>query len=110
MIDRMFETAMKLKVPVVFFTEGGGGRAGRHRNTPNFRNSSGTGGPGAAGQISGGGGLGVPSWHKLSQLSALVPLVGVVSGRCFAGNAPSSAASMSSSPRPTPASAWAARR
>ncbi len=88
MIDRMFETAEKLRVPVVFFAEGGGGRAGGGtRNTPNFRNSSGTGGGGGPGPISGGGGLGVPSWNKLSRLSALVPLVGVVSGRCFAGNA-----------------------
>ncbi|HXH23109.1 MAG TPA: carboxyl transferase domain-containing protein [Dehalococcoidia bacterium] len=83
MIDRMFETAAKLKTPVILFAEGGGGRAGGgSRGGP-------TGGrpENAPGQISGGGGLGVPSWKKLSDLSALVPLVGIVSGRCFAGNA-----------------------
>jgi acetyl/propionyl-CoA carboxylase alpha subunit len=37
--------------------------------------------------ITGGGGLNTPSWTKLARLSALVPLVGIVSGRCFAGNA-----------------------
>jgi acetyl-CoA carboxylase carboxyltransferase component len=80
MKDRMFETAEKLRVPVVLFAEGGGGRAGGGtRNTANFR--------GPAGGISGGGGLHVPSWNKLGRLSALVPIVGVVSGRCFAGNA-----------------------
>lgn len=82
MIDRMFETADKLRVPLVFFTEGGGGRAGG-----GSRAGAGGGRGGPPGQISGGGGLGVPSWNKLSRLSALVPLVGIVSGRCFAGNA-----------------------
>src|SRR5581483_3551470 len=80
MIDRMFETAEKLRVPVVLFAEGGGGRAGGgSRNTANFRNPS--------GGIGGGGGLHTPSWNKLGRLSGLVPLVGIVSGRCFAGNA-----------------------
>jgi acetyl/propionyl-CoA carboxylase alpha subunit/acetyl-CoA carboxylase carboxyltransferase component len=80
MIDRMFETAEKLRLPVVLFAEGGGGRAGGgSRNTANFRNP--------AGGISGGGGLHTPSWNKLGRLSGLVPLVGIVSGRCFAGNA-----------------------
>jgi acetyl-CoA carboxylase carboxyltransferase component len=83
MIDRMFETAAKLKTPVVFFTEGGGGRAGGgSRGGP-----SGGRPQNAPGVISGGGGLGTPSWKKLGDLSALVPLVGIVSGRCFAGNA-----------------------
>ena len=83
MIDRMFETAEKLRVPVVFFTEGGGGRAGG-----GTRGGASGGRPEQGpGQISGGGGLGVPSWKKFSNLSALVPLVGIVSGRCFAGNA-----------------------
>ncbi len=80
MKDRMFETADKLRVPVVLFAEGGGGRAGGGtRGGANFRN--------AGGGISGGGGLHVPTWNKQARLSGLVPLVGVVSGRCFAGNA-----------------------
>jgi acetyl/propionyl-CoA carboxylase alpha subunit/acetyl-CoA carboxylase carboxyltransferase component len=83
MIDRMFETAAKLKTPVVFFTEGGGGRAGGgSRGGPTAGRPQ-----NAPGAISGGGGLGTPSWKKLGDLSALVPLVGIVSGRCFAGNA-----------------------
>ncbi len=83
MIDRMYETADKLRIPVVFFAEGGGGRAGG-----GSRQGVGTArGGGPPGQITGGGGLGTPSWAKLSRLSALVPLVGIVSGRCFAGNA-----------------------
>jgi acetyl/propionyl-CoA carboxylase alpha subunit len=80
MKDRMFETAEKLHVPVVLFAEGGGGRAGGGtRNSANFRNPQ--------GGISGGGGLHVPTWNKQARLSGLVPLIGVVSGRCFAGNA-----------------------
>jgi acetyl/propionyl-CoA carboxylase alpha subunit/acetyl-CoA carboxylase carboxyltransferase component len=78
--DRMFEVAEKLRLPVVFFTEGGGGRAGGGRR--------GMGGiRGWDGGIQGGGGLSVPSFHKIARLSGLVPLVGIVSGRCFAGNA-----------------------
>jgi acetyl-CoA carboxylase carboxyltransferase component len=78
--DRMFEVAEKLRLPVVFFTEGGGGRAGGGRR--------GVGGiRGWDGGIQGGGGLSVPSFHKIARLSGLVPLVGIVSGRCFAGNA-----------------------
>ncbi len=78
--DRMFEVAEKLRLPVVFFSEGGGGRAGGGRR--------GVGGiRGWDGGIQGGGGLSVPSFHKIARLSGLVPLVGIVSGRCFAGNA-----------------------
>ncbi len=81
MIDRMFEVTEKLRVPLVLFAEGGGGRAGG-----GTRGRGGIRGEQTA-QITGGGGLGVPSWNKLSRLSGLVPLVGIVSGRCFAGNA-----------------------
>lgn len=66
--DRMFELAARRRLPVVLFAEGGGGRPGD------------TDMPGVAG-------LGVPAFHLFAQLSGLVPLVGVVSGRCFAGNA-----------------------
>ncbi|THD77143.1 MAG: carbamoyl-phosphate synthase large subunit [Phenylobacterium sp.] len=63
-LDRMSELALKWKLPVVFFTEGGGGRPGDTE----------------------GGGFtrGFEFWGKLS---GAVPLVGVNSGRCFAGNA-----------------------
>jgi acetyl-CoA carboxylase carboxyltransferase component/biotin carboxyl carrier protein len=66
--DRMFELAEKERLPVVFFTEGGGGRPGD------------TDGLGIAG-------LDCMAFNLFGRLSALVPLVAVNSGRCFAGNA-----------------------
>ncbi len=66
--DRMFEIALKSRLPVVFFTEGGGGRPGD------------TDGVGVAG-------LDCMAFNYWGKLSGLVPLVGVNSGRCFAGNA-----------------------
>ncbi|MGH7916428.1 MAG: carboxyl transferase domain-containing protein, partial [Candidatus Binataceae bacterium] len=66
--DRMFELAERLCLPLVFFTEGGGGRPGD------------TDGLGASG-------LDVPAFNLFGRLSGLVPLVGITSGRCFAGNA-----------------------
>ncbi len=66
--DRLFELAERLRLPVVFFTEGGGGRPG---------DTDGTG-------VSG---LDTLAFHLFAKLSGLVPLVGIASGRCFAGNA-----------------------
>lgn len=66
--DRMFEIAERMRLPVVFFTEGGGGRPGD------------TDGVGVAG-------LDCMAFQYWGQLSGLVPLVGINSGRCFAGNA-----------------------
>jgi acetyl-CoA carboxylase carboxyltransferase component len=66
--DRMFEIAQKSRLPVVFFTEGGGGRPGD------------TDGLGVAG-------LDCLAFSYWGRLSGLVPLVGINSGRCFAGNA-----------------------
>ena len=66
--DRMFEIAEKSRLPVVFFTEGGGGRPGD------------TDGLGVAG-------LDCMAFNYWGKLSGLVPLVGINSGRCFAGNA-----------------------
>ena len=80
MMDRMFQTADKLRSPLVLFTEGGGGRAGG--GSRNARP-----GQGGSPQISGGGGLNTPSWNLLSRLSGRVPVVGVNAGFCFAGNA-----------------------
>ena len=47
------------------------------------------GGGGRPGDVDaqGGSGLAVPTWAILGQLSGLVPMVGLVSGYCFAGNA-----------------------
>ncbi|MBP9231476.1 MAG: carbamoyl-phosphate synthase large subunit [Phenylobacterium sp.] len=63
-LDRMSEIALRWRVPTVFFTEGGGGRPGDTE----------------------GGGFtrGFEFWGRLS---GAVPLVGINSGRCFAGNA-----------------------
>jgi acetyl-CoA carboxylase carboxyltransferase component len=66
--DRIFEVAKRNMTPVVLFAEGGGGRPGD------------TDAPGVAG-------LDVMSFASFAQLSALVPLVGIASGYCFAGNA-----------------------
>jgi acetyl-CoA carboxylase carboxyltransferase component len=66
--DRLFELAERFQLPVVLFAEGGGGRPGDT----------------ASPQVSG---LEVMAFALFGGLSGLVPLVGVVSGRCFAGNA-----------------------
>ncbi len=66
--DRLFELAAELRAPLVFFTEGGGGRPG---DTDGL----------------GGSGLDVLAFRLFGELSGLVPLVGINSGRCFAGNA-----------------------
>ena len=66
--DRLFELAEKQRLPIVLFAEGGGGRPGD------------TEGLGVTG-------LDVPTFAQFAKLSGLAPLVGVASGRCFAGNA-----------------------
>jgi acetyl-CoA carboxylase carboxyltransferase component len=66
--DRLFELAETMRLPVVFFTEGGGGRPGD------------TDGSGVSG-------LDCWAFNYFGQLSGLVPLVGINAGFCFAGNA-----------------------
>ncbi len=66
--DRLFELAGRLRLPVVFFTEGGGGRPGD------------TDGLAVAG-------LDCMAFGLWAELSGLVPLIGINSGYCFAGNA-----------------------
>jgi acetyl-CoA carboxylase carboxyltransferase component len=66
--DRVFDLAARRKLPVVLFAEGGGGRPG---DTD-------------LGNVAG---LDVPTFRTLGALSGQVPLVSIVSGRCFAGNA-----------------------
>jgi acetyl-CoA carboxylase carboxyltransferase component len=66
--DRLFEIAERQRLPVVFFTEGGGGRPGD------------VDAPGVAS-------LDCMAFALFASLSGLVPLVGITSGRCFAGNA-----------------------
>ena len=65
--DRMFELAHRFKLPLVFFTEGGGGRPGDDETGPRVAFDTHT-------------------FTQFSQLSGWVPLVGVTNGRCFAGN------------------------
>ena len=66
--DRLFELAEKWKLPVVLFTEGGGGRPG---DTDGM----------------GGSGLDCLAFYLFARLSGSVPIVAINSGYCFAGNA-----------------------
>jgi len=66
--DRLLELAERHRLPLVLFAEGGGGRPGDTDSSELFH-------------------LIVPSFHTFARLSGLVPRVGIVSGRCFAGNA-----------------------
>ena len=66
--DRLFEVAERRRLPVVLFAEGGGGRPG----DVDF--------PIVAG-------LDCRAFNLFARLSGLVPLVGIASGYCFAGNA-----------------------
>ncbi|GAA4490573.1 hypothetical protein GCM10023191_022950 [Actinoallomurus oryzae] len=66
--DRMLELAERRRLPVVLFAEGGGGRPG---DTDTASVS----------------GLDTMAFHLFARLSGQVPLIGIASGRCFAGNA-----------------------
>ena len=66
--DRLLDVAAKRNLPVVFFTEGGGGRPGDV-------------------DVQTIAGLHIGSFASLARLSGQVPLVGIVGGYCFAGNA-----------------------
>lgn len=66
--DRMLEIALQNKLPVVLFAEGGGGRPGDVD----------------AAVLAG---LHVGTFSSFARLNGSVPVVGVVAGRCFAGNA-----------------------
>ena len=66
--DRLFTLAAQQRLPLVLFAEGGGGRPG---DTDGVQFA----------------GLDGPAFALYGRLSGLVPLVAIVSGRCFAGNA-----------------------
>jgi acetyl-CoA carboxylase carboxyltransferase component len=66
--DRLFELVERLRLPVVLFAEGGGGRPGDTDMAVVT-------------------GLDTEAFALFGALSGKVPLVGIVSGRCFAGNA-----------------------
>lgn len=67
-IDRMLGLAEQWRMPLVFYAEGGGGRPG---DTDRLGMTC----------------LDGPSFVQFAKLSGLVPVIGVVSGYCFAGNA-----------------------
>jgi acetyl-CoA carboxylase carboxyltransferase component len=66
--DRLFDVAERRRLPVVLFAEGGGGRPG-DVDMPIVA------------------GLDCRAFQLFARLSGLVPLVGIASGYCFAGNA-----------------------
>jgi len=66
--DRLFELAERRRLPVVLLAEGGGGRPG-DVDMPIVA------------------GLDCRAFNLFARLSGLVPLVGIASGNCFAGNA-----------------------
>ena len=66
--DRLLGLVEDWQIPLVLFAEGGGGRPGDVDSSTVA-------------------GLDVPSFLSLAKLSGQVPLIGIVSGRCFAGNA-----------------------
>jgi acetyl-CoA carboxylase carboxyltransferase component len=66
--DRMLELALRQRLPVVLFAEGGGGRPG-DVDMPIVA------------------GLHLTTFASFARLSGQVPVVGIVAGRCFAGNA-----------------------
>jgi acetyl-CoA carboxylase carboxyltransferase component len=66
--DRLLELAERLSLPVLLWAEGGGGR------------------PGDVDWL-GVAGLDCTSFARFARLSGQVPRIGIVGGRCFAGNA-----------------------
>ena len=66
--DRLFELVERLRLPVILFTEGGGGRPG----DTDYAVIT---------------GLDTQAFALFGKLSGRVPLVGIASGWCFAGNA-----------------------
>jgi len=66
--DRLFELIEKMRLPTVFFAEGGGGRPG---DTDHAVVSA----------------LDTRAFALWASLSGVVPRIAVVAGRCFAGNA-----------------------
>jgi acetyl-CoA carboxylase carboxyltransferase component len=69
-MDRMLKLAHEQRLPLVFFAEGGGGRPGDVDATGVMV-----------------AGLDLSTFGAFARLSGRVPVVGVVSGPCFAGNA-----------------------
>ena len=66
--DRVLKVAHELRLPLVLFSEGGGGRPGDT-------------------EFVGPAGLDIMTFWHLARLSGLAPIVGITSRYCFAGNA-----------------------
>src|SRR3546814_13298066 len=64
--DRMFELAREWRLPLVLFAEGGGGRPGPT-------------------DVMFGANLQTEAFTRFGKPSGLLPLVGILSGRCFGG-------------------------
>ncbi len=62
--DRMIQIANDFRLPLILYAEGGGGRPG---DTD--------------------GGFSSRTFYDFPRLSGLVPMIGITSGRCYAGNA-----------------------
>ena len=69
-MDRMLKVAHEQRLPLILFAEGGGGRPGDVD---------------ANGVVI--AGLDLSTFSSMARLSGRVPMVGIVSGPCFAGNA-----------------------
>nr|MCW2727463.1 carbamoyl-phosphate synthase large subunit [Aeromicrobium sp.] len=68
--DRLLQLAHQRRLPVVLFAEGGGGRPG-DTDTAHLMAA----------------GLTVSTFAAMGSLSGVVPTIGILTGRCFAGNA-----------------------
>ncbi|WP_417519119.1 carboxyl transferase domain-containing protein [Minwuia sp.] len=66
--DRLLQQTIRYKLPLIVFSEGGGGRPGDVD----------------VGQV---GGLDLHTFEMFGKMSGLAPIVGINSGYCFAGNA-----------------------
>ena len=65
--DRVFEPAHRFRLPLILYSEGGGGRPGDDSHGPSAMFS-------------------VPTFTIAPKLSGLVPMIGINNGYCFAGN------------------------
>jgi len=68
-LDRIFELAEELQLPMIMYTEGGGGRPGDTDVKTLIA------------------GLNIKSFYAWARLSGLVPRIAINNGYCFAGNA-----------------------
>ncbi|MDD2126963.1 ATP-grasp domain-containing protein [Pseudomonas monteilii] len=68
-LSRMLGIAAELEIPLIIYTEGGGGRPGDNDDATRAT------------------GLNMPSFLQFAKLSGVAPRISIVSGRCFAGNA-----------------------